>query len=214
MKGGKFSPFEGGIRVNAFVSGGYLPEERRGKIENGMIHIIDWYATFAAIIGYDPTDQKAMKAGLPPIDSLNMWPLINGENLTSPRVELPVDENVLIQNNYKYIVNTSVNYASWGGYLYPNSSSPKHPIQGTELNCQDGCLFDLEQDMTEHVNIIDGNQDIAQKMDARLVELKKGYYTNNEPGVTMCPKNISMSCQCWAAYNLYGGFYGPYHTSS
>ena len=37
------------MRVNAFVSGGYLPESRRGKITNEMIHIADWYATFAAI---------------------------------------------------------------------------------------------------------------------------------------------------------------------
>ena len=196
------------------VSGGYLPESRRGKIENGMVHIADWYATFAAIIGFDPTDNKAKKAGLPPIDSLNMWPLITGINLTSPRTEVVISGNVLIQNNYKYMVNASFDYASWGGYLFPNSTSPKHPIQGTKMNCNEGCLFDLEKDMTEHVNIINENMDIANKMYQRLVELKKGFYSNNEPGITMCPKNISGSCQCWAAFNLYAGFYGPSHKSS
>ena len=171
------------------------------------------YATFAGIIGFDPTDDKAKKAGLPPIDSMNMWPLISGMNSTSPRTEIAVDGNVLIQNNYKYIVNASVNYASWGGYLFPNSTSVAHPIEGTMMNCTDGCLFDLEEDVTEHVNIINDNQDIANKMDQRLVELKKGFYTNHEAGVSMCPKNISESCQCWAAYNLYNGFYGPSHKS-
>ena len=39
LRGAKFVPFEGGIRVNAFVSGGYLPENRRGKIENGRLHV-------------------------------------------------------------------------------------------------------------------------------------------------------------------------------
>ena len=214
MKGGKTSPWEGGVRVNAFVSGGYLPKSRRGKVENGMIHIADWYATFAAIIGFDPTDERAKKAGLPPIDSMNMWPLISGENLTSPRIEYPVNDNVLIQGRYKYMVNASFDYASWGGYLFPNSSSVQNPIQGTKMNCEKGCLFDLEADMTEHVNIIDENMDIAQKMDERLVELKKGYYSNNEPGIPLCPSNITESCQCWAGFNLYNGFYGPSAKSS
>ena len=41
-RGGKFVPFEGGIRTASFINGGYLPDPRRGTIENGMIHIADW----------------------------------------------------------------------------------------------------------------------------------------------------------------------------
>ena len=179
-----------------------------------MLHIADWYATFAAIIGFDPTDERAKKADLPPIDSMNMWPLIIGENSTSPRTEIPINKNVLIQGNYKYMVNASFDYASWGNYIFPNSSSPQHPIQGTTMDCSKGCLFDLEDDMTEHVNIIKENTDIAKKMDERLVELAKGFYNNKIRGVSMCPKNINISCGCWAAFNLYDGFFGPYEKSS
>lgn len=32
LKGGKYSSFEGGIRANAFVSGGYLPEKVKGTV--------------------------------------------------------------------------------------------------------------------------------------------------------------------------------------
>lgn len=46
------------------------------------------YATFSALAGVDPTDEKAAAAGLPPIDSLNLWPLISGANTTSPRTEV------------------------------------------------------------------------------------------------------------------------------
>eukprot|EP01084_Bolivina_argentea_P275443 469748_1 len=53
LRGAKFTPFEGGIRVPAFVSGGFLPEKRRGKKEYGMIHITDWYATFCKINDID-----------------------------------------------------------------------------------------------------------------------------------------------------------------
>jgi arylsulfatase A-like enzyme len=42
LRGGKYSMFEGGIRVNAFVSGGFLPHGMRGKRLEGMIHVADW----------------------------------------------------------------------------------------------------------------------------------------------------------------------------
>ena len=42
LKGGKFSDFEGGIRTNAFLSGGYLPPGIRGTRHNGIVSIADW----------------------------------------------------------------------------------------------------------------------------------------------------------------------------
>eukprot|EP00729_Bicosta_minor_P025012 gene25012-2650_t len=47
MRGGKFSNWEGGIRVAAFVSGGIVPAARRGTIETGLVAGWDWYATLA-----------------------------------------------------------------------------------------------------------------------------------------------------------------------
>ena len=46
----------------------------------------------AYLAGVDPTDKKAQKAGLPPIDSINQWPLLSGNlSLTdSPRTEVPL----------------------------------------------------------------------------------------------------------------------------
>jgi arylsulfatase I/J len=94
LRGGKFSQWEGGIRSASFVSGGYLPETRYGMIEHGIIHISDWYSTFSAMIGVDPFDTKAEKAGLPPIDGYNMWPMISGKNLTSPRTEIVINNYI------------------------------------------------------------------------------------------------------------------------
>ena len=89
LRGGKFSNFEGGIRVNAFVSGGYLPPSRRGMRETGLITSWDWLRTFTAVAGLkNVTDERARKAGLPAIDSLNAWPLISGENMSSPRTRI------------------------------------------------------------------------------------------------------------------------------
>ena len=163
----------------------------------------------------DPTDTRAKKAGLPPIDGMNMWPMLSGENETSPRYELPIDNYTLIQGNYKLINGTDPGYASWGGPFFPNSTTPQHPIDGTKLKCRASpCLFDVVNDMTEHNDISSKNSDLVEKMGLRLEELKKGYYTNNEKGSkTLCPSNVNETeCACWMALNQYGGFWGPYET--
>ena len=52
MRGGKFSNWEGGIRVAAFVSGGVVPAARRGTVETGLVAGWDWYATLAGVYMY------------------------------------------------------------------------------------------------------------------------------------------------------------------
>ena len=47
------------------------------------------YATFCSLAGCDPADAPAVRKGLPPVDSLNHWPMLSGTNLTSPRTEIP-----------------------------------------------------------------------------------------------------------------------------
>ena len=86
LRGGKGTPLEGGIRTNAFVSGGYIPSSRRGiTLNKSLFAIEDWYATFLGRAGIkDPSDKKATDAGLPDIDSIDQWDVLNGtvlENL-------------------------------------------------------------------------------------------------------------------------------------
>lgn len=42
-------------------------------IGQGLIAAWDWYGTFAALAGVDPTDHRAAQANLPPVDSHNVW---------------------------------------------------------------------------------------------------------------------------------------------
>ena len=79
LRGGKYSDFEGGVRVRAFVNGGYLPSAMRGSQVKALMSVADFWATFAGLAGVDTTDQKASRNGLPPIDSIDMWPVISGE---------------------------------------------------------------------------------------------------------------------------------------
>ena len=216
LRGGKGSPFEGGIRTPSFVTGGYLPKHRIGQIENGLISIADWYATFTTgLNNIDSFDKLANISGLPSIDSLNMWDLITGKNTTSPRNELIIDENTLILNEYKLFYDINVTMASWSGVIYPNSSTPQHNIQGTTLNCskQNPCLFNIYDDPTEHNNIASSNSNIVNDMVNRLITLRNGFYNNNETVTPICPNNITIPCSCWVSQNKYNYFYGPWaHT--
>uniref|UniRef100_A0A7S2XH33 Sulfatase N-terminal domain-containing protein n=1 Tax=Lotharella oceanica TaxID=641309 RepID=A0A7S2XH33_9EUKA len=86
LRGGKASNWEGGVRVNAWVSGGLVPEAMRSRALSGLSTAWDWWATFAAVGGIeDASDHKARAAGLPPVDSVNLWPYWNGSAPASPR---------------------------------------------------------------------------------------------------------------------------------
>eukprot|EP00039_Didymoeca_costata_P002570 m.61122 g.61122 ORF g.61122 m.61122 type:complete len:529 (+) comp11379_c0_seq2:104-1690(+) len=162
LRGGKISDFEGGVRVASVIAGGFLPSKQVGKTISGYIHICDWYATFCAVAGVNPVDTAAAAAGLPPIDSMNMWPMLSGENSTSPRVSIPLSsgqgthageiltkgsKGALIHQNYKIIVGRICENA-WTSPNYPNGThvDPRQIC----MDCGTGCLFDIINDPTEH----------------------------------------------------------------
>jgi arylsulfatase B len=182
LKGGKFSNWEGGIRVTAFASGGALPEAVRGTTYDGLLTLPDMYATFAAVAGAEGIyDSKAAAAGLPQPDALNMWPAISGANLTSPRARYFIGsssnttgggegpaaalENVTVQGvielPYKLLIGPSTMNV-WTGPVFPNTTGPA-PSFNEPYDCQDpfgtmfalgtGCLFNIVEDEGEHVNL-------------------------------------------------------------
>ena len=198
LKGGKFSDWQGGIRVNAFVSGGYLPEAMRGQKSEEYIHITDWYATFCALAGVDPTDEAAAKAKLPPIDSMNMWPLISGTNSTSPRSDIPASHNTLISGDYK-IVTGSNKYSVYTGPQYPNKTTGDI---NKSTNCGKGCLYNIKQDPNEYVDLATKMPDMLKTMQMKLQKYQKTYFDPDRG------KESSMACE--TALNKYGGFWGPF----
>ena len=180
-----------------------------------MIHITDWYVTFCQLGGLSLDeciqDNKALKWGLPNIDGLNVWTLVSGINNTSPRVSFAVTTQAYIKNNYKLIVGESIDYASWAGEIYPNASTPNNTqIQDITVNCTNGCLFDVVNDMTEHNDISNENEQIVETMMQEYNQEKESFYSNNEKGENACPKNVTTKCACWMANHYWHGFLGPY----
>lgn len=225
LRGGKYSDFEGGIRVNAFASGGLVPSNRRGAKSASLVHVSDVFATFIRLAHfgtastYDATalaalilDTDAAAAGLPPVDSLDtLWPAITGTGSSGvKRQEIHISAETLISGNYKLITGTQI-MSMWTGPYYPNTTgqqplypdSPSNMFTGTfSYNCTNGCLFDVFADPTEHDDLASSKPDIRDQLYDRLMQLNEGNF-NPERG-EMTKK------ACLVAYNRYEGFYGPF----
>ena len=218
LRGGKMSNFEGGVRSNAFISGGYLPQERRGIIlgDEALIGIEDWYATFCKLAGVDPHDDKAEKAGLPPIDSIDQSDYLLGKTDNPPREEIILGDYIpdegqpnvgrtyvqgLINNKGKKLLIGNVQQNIWQGPFYPNITTK---WQDEPLDCisENPCLFDVFSDPTEHQNIAKENPEIIQDMLSRLKELTE---TSFSPY-----RGTSKSVSCKVAKSLWKGFIGPF----
>jgi len=62
LRGSKLSDWEGGVRVSAFVAGGWVPQAQAGTKRHGLIGIADWLGTFAELAGVVVNDTLAAKA--------------------------------------------------------------------------------------------------------------------------------------------------------
>ena len=232
MRGGKYDPLEGGVRVAAFVAGGYLPAAVRGSVLEAPVHIADWYATLCGLVGVDPTDARAAAAQppLPPIDSLDVWPLLSGANATSPRDAWPIAANVAVRFEYaaaaggggaggsgapthgwKLVTGVVPQNAGWQGPVYPNASSPASDPSAVALNCSASpCLFDVVADPTEHVDLAALRPDVVARLQADLAAYAPAFFSNSDSGVDVCPPGTGGDCACWAAAHVWGGYLGPW----
>ena len=158
----------------------------------------DWYATFCYLAGVDPTDEEAAKAKLPPIDSMNMWPLISGQNSTSPRTDIPASHNTLISGDYKIITGRN-RFSIYTGPQSPNKTTKAYDIP---FDCKDGCLFNIKQDPYEYNDLVKSMPDMLKTMQKKLQVYQATYFN---------PDRGSDSPEaCDTALNKYGGFWGPF----
>jgi len=177
LRGGKVSNWEGGVRVNAFASGGLIPTAQRGTKRTGLTAGWDWYATYCALAGVDPEDKKAAAANLPPIDSLNLWPYISGETNTSPRKEVALGDSTVLgetivrglvrSDGWKLLIGP-VPQNGWTGPFYPNISTNWNSGASVEHCAVVGCLFNVFDDPTEHNEVGETHPLIRAELHARI----------------------------------------------
>eukprot|EP01061_Rhynchopus_euleeides_P015798 TRINITY_DN2686_c3_g1_i1.p2 TRINITY_DN2686_c3_g1~~TRINITY_DN2686_c3_g1_i1.p2 ORF type:complete len:500 (+),score=185.00 TRINITY_DN2686_c3_g1_i1:60-1559(+) len=186
LRGSKHTDFEGGIRAGAFVAGGVLPDAVRGTQLEGYISVADWYATFAGLAGVHPKDPAD---GVPDTDSMDVWPMLSGANLTSPRFEIPLavakpgsnkfsTGQGLIQGEWKYItgnLDTGIRMSP----QYPNASTVCDDFH--DPGCPSGCLFNIVDDPTELVDLSSAHPHVVSAMEARLQELAHTVFQTSVP---------------------------------
>lgn len=232
LRGGKASNWEGGIRVNSWVNGGFLPAHVLGTKLQGLVAIWDWYATFARLAGVDPTDLEAEAAGLPPIDSVDVWGYVSGQQAASPRTMMVVGapsgwhdiwggvkhnasvvgviydnrtnhSDVSQGNLWKLLVNGE-SMAIWTGPEFPNASTATEGTTAETVffDCDEGCLYELDQDPTERA-------DVASVYPQVFAELKRLAEDFNAT-VFSPDRGAVETLACTTAQTTYQNFWGPF----
>lgn len=82
LRGTKWTHWEGGVNVVAFISGPLVPDSSRGIHYTGMLHSTDWRVTFAGLAQIDPDN-----SGPFPLDGHDVWAAVTA-NAPSPRNEV------------------------------------------------------------------------------------------------------------------------------
>ena len=209
LRGGKFTDFEGGVRSAAFVSGGLLPTSVRGSTSEGYVMLADWYTTFAHLAGVDATDTKAERAGLPPPDGLDMWPMLSGRNRTSPRTELPISTHTLTVGDWKIMTSTQ-RYNTWTPLTgWPADFECRDRNSSKPLRCSTDkpCLFNIRSDPNEREDVAQRNSTVLSRMMASLQSMQATVWHNCDPP-SVC-EQINASTYCENAHTRYGDVYGP-----
>ena len=208
LKGAKGTLFEGGVRALAFANGGLLPKNMRGKSTDGFIHVADWYTTFTKLAGVDSSDSGEGKF---PVDGLDVWPIITGENETSQHSEIVLSYNwtkqgAIIVGDYKLIVGAQgegCDAVMWSPIDYPCEDGPKGD------NCDPYCLYNIVQDPEEHTELSQKEPDKLQELLERYNEYAKeprdmqdqGYHSDSELPV------FKEACEYMKAH---GGYWQPW----
>ncbi|KAH9257805.1 hypothetical protein BASA81_003823 [Batrachochytrium salamandrivorans] len=221
LRGGKYSEFEGGVRTNAFASGGIIPPAQRGQTSHDLIHVADVYASLIRVAMFDlktpfrqsselaklVLDEEAQRVGLPPVDSQNtLWGAIISSNQETTRQEVHLSEKGLISGRYKVLLGDQP-MNMWQGEQYPNATGYQPSFLQTSktlrsLHCHAGCLFNIFEDPTEHHELSAAFPELKNTMVARLRELNKSVFRPN--------RGREDFTACRVAKKLHQGHYGPF----
>lgn len=141
--------------------------------------------------------------GLPPVDGVNVWPQLIGQNSSAARLEIHLGNESLIVGRHKVVTGVQP-MTGWTGPTYPNNTGPQpqyFPVLTWKYDCGSGCLYDIEADPTEHVNLASSQPELLANLTQRLAELNQGnqFPNRGKPTLRACERAV-----------LNGGYYGPF----
>lgn len=163
LRGEKHSNWEGAMRVAAFVSGGLVPQHLRGTSSSVITHIVDWYPTFAALAGADPSDDPPVAPlpadvsnpqrniygddSFPPVDGVDVWPILTQPERhaepDSAHKHLILSKEVLLAGKYKLLVSQPHFKSQNSGWKQPDGTWAKSnddPCAGQDVGPGESAL--------------------------------------------------------------------------
>lgn len=193
LRGGKYDPFDGGVRLAAALAGGALPDHASETTFDGVVHVSDIYPTVCALAGVDASDDPPSddpKDWFWPVDGLDVWDYVTGTNSTSPRQDSPLvisspytsgpGGGAMLINQYKIVVNV----LNKGWDLPPNQHGAVPRLKGNStcigpgtgnvcLICsvEEPCIYDVWSDPSEFHNIAKREPDLLRQMNTTYAKL-------------------------------------------
>ncbi|XP_078346464.1 arylsulfatase B-like [Oculina patagonica] len=187
LRGVKATLWEGGVRGAAFVHSPLLAS--KGRVSMDLLHVTDWLPTLYSLAGGDASKLRN-------VDGYDVWDTLSSGK-SSPRQELLHNvhtsggEAAMRYGQWKILVNAGKAWNGWyppPGYEESNFSNktlknavvmcgqpPSNPPECTKS--AGPCLFDIEKDPCEYVNLASQHGDIVQKLLAKL----EGYRNSSVP---------------------------------
>ena len=214
LRGTKFSNFEGGVRVPAFVWSAKLPEKLRGATYRGIFHASDWLPTFLSAIG---------RAELAPrgIDGVDQWVAMRSSAETTPVHAR--DEVLLHLNKWSmHLGGASLDFNFSSGALRVGEWKlmvNEHPIpayipsHNWTANCtctnQEGAgtrfLYNVVDDPEETTNLVAVYPGVARRIEARL-----HHYWKKAPATNY----VASDATAYYVWMAAGGFIVPWNGTS
>lgn len=192
LRGGKYSPYEGGVRLAAVVSGGFLPPSVAGTSYDGIIHVSDFYPTMCYLAGVDSTDNPPSQEPAQwfwPVDGKNFWNALV-HNSTSPWQNVPLvisspytsgpGGGAMILDEWKVVYNSRND-----GWDQPPDKQKSSPTIGGNSTCKDGskarkclvctisspCLYNVASDPSEVSDVSMQFPDILLQLNSTYAKL-------------------------------------------
>jgi leishmanolysin-like peptidase len=183
LRGHKGQLYEGGIRVPAFVSGGYLPTSARGLELGGMMSLTDWFATLAHVTGMEVPQTGPFAS-----DSIDNWRYITGQDTQSARTE------IMMHHSPTGTVVSSLRRQDYKMFMDGNSS----------------ILVHLTEDFSETIDVSSENPELAKEMfdalsQSRCVALSMPWFSVDPP-----EPRLEWGDRICNAWRNSGGFLGPW----
>jgi arylsulfatase B len=199
-RGGKYSLFEGGIKVVGMLTWPRMLKKhplRIGSVWDGLMAVADWWPVLCGVAGADPDDTGPGKV---PVDGINVFPALLSDGV-SPRTELiigmgavrdeegsqrPIGSNGALRvdgvhGKLKLIVGRQRAGTAWVGSHYPNASTPNTTFPPPVL-CTPCCLFNLSDDLRESTDLHHAQPQLAAAMLQRWNFLAQTLIAPNEDG--------------------------------